>query len=284
MGVKRGSRKTTEGWEATGSFRAWTTTCLQMHGLCRLLAVWLGLAMVVGPAHAILPDTIVRLKSSVVLVGTFNPTASPRFALRGTGFIVGKGDRVVTNAHVLPDDLGQSDAPALVVQVRGRGGDWQIHPVRLMEKASEHDLALLRMDGPVGAAFSLGDSARVREGDDLAFMGFPIGGVLGFSVVTHRATVSSITAAALPSPTAQGLKEQAIRGLRNGTFNIFQLDATAYPGNSGGPLFDPESGELVGVMNMVLIKGTRESALSQPSGISYAIPSVHVKALLERHP
>ena len=115
-------------------------------------------------------------------------------------------------------------------------------------------------------------------------MGFPIGGVLGFSVVTHRALVSSITAAALPSPTADRLKEQAIRSLRDGTFSLFQLDATAYPGNSGGPLFDPESGTVLGVVSMVLIKGTRESALSQPSGITYAIPSVHVKTMLGRHP
>ena len=75
---------------------------------------------------------------------------------------------------------------------------------------------------------------------------------------------------------------RAVRGLRDGTFEIFQLDATAYPGNSGGPLFDPQTGEVMGVMNMVLIKGTRESALSQPSGISYAIPAVHVKELLAR--
>ena len=39
----------------------------------------------------------------------------------------------------------------------------------------------------------------------------------------------------------------------------------------------------MGVMNMVLIKGTRESALSQPSGISYAIPSRYVKELLDKH-
>lgn len=272
--------------EREGIAQSWTAACSRMRCLVTLLAVWLGWALSAGMglAHAGLPDTIARLKGSVALVGTFNPTANPRFSLRGTGFIVGKGDRVVTNAHVLPDNLGLGEAPALVVQVRGPGGEWLMHPVKLLEKVSEHDLALLRIEVPVGTAFSLGDSARIREGDNLAFMGFPIGGVLGFSVVTHRATVSSITAAALPSPTAQGLKEQAIRGLRNGTFNIFQLDATAYPGNSGGPLFDPESGELVGVMNMVLIKGTRESALSQPSGISYAIPSVYVKALLERHP
>jgi len=77
----------------------------------------------------------------------------------------------------------------------------------------------------------------------------------------------------------------AIRSLRGeGAFDIFQLDATAYPGNSGGPLFDPVSGEVMGVVNMVLLKSTREAALSQPSGISYAVPSHWVLALLRDHP
>lgn len=236
-----------------------------------------------GVAWAGLPDTIERLKPAVLLIGTFKPTDSPRFQLRGTGFVVGDGHLVVTNAHVLPTDLSSADAPSLVVQVRQASGEWQMRPARVLGTNAARDLALLRMDGPAGLAMRLGNSATVREGADLAFMGFPIGGVLGFSVVTHRATVSSITAAALPSPSAGRLSEQAIRGLRGGTFEIFQLDATAYPGNSGGPLFDPDTGDVMGVMNMVLIKGTRESALSQPSGIAYAIPSVHVQELLDRH-
>ena len=94
--------------------------------------------------------------------------------------------------------------------------------------------------------------------------------------------VSSITPAALPAPTARLLNENAIRGLRGGTFDIFQLDGTAYPGNSGGPLFDPDTGDVLGVINMVLIKSTRESALSEPTGISYAIPSKFVAQLLQR--
>lgn len=113
-------------------------------------------------------------------------------------------------------------------------------------------------------------------------MGFPIGGALGFSSVTHRAMVSSITQARLPSAQSGQLNERAIRGLREGNFQIFQLDATAYPGNSGGPLFDPGSGEVVGVVNMVMLKGARESALSQPSGISYAIPARHVREMMAR--
>lgn len=236
-----------------------------------------------GGARAVgLPDTVVKIKRSIVLVGTYKATDNPRFQLRGTGFLVNGGQKVVTNAHVLPNVGGVADAPELIVQILQADGQWQRRDVELLERDDVHDLALLRMSGPAGAGLELGVSDRVREGDDLAFMGFPIGSVLGYSPVTHRATVSSITAAALPSPSARQLQEKAVRGLRNGTFDIFQLDATAYPGNSGGPLFDPETGRVMGVMNMVLIKGTRESALSQPSGISYAIPARFVQEMLDR--
>ena len=231
-----------------------------------------------------LADTVTKIKPSIVIVGTYKATNNPRFQLRGTGFVVGHGNQVVTNAHVLPDVTGLSDAPALVVQVLGADGQWQRRGVVRQQRDEVHDLASLVIEGSPVAPLSLGNSDRVREGEELAFTGFPIGGVLGFSPVTHRALVSSITSAALPSPTANQLQERAVRGLRDGTFDIFQLDATAYPGNSGGPLFDPQTGEVLGVLNMVLIKGTRESALSQPSGISYAIPIRHVRALLGRQP
>ena len=234
-------------------------------------------------ALAGLPEAIVKLKPSVVLIGTFKATDSPRFQLRGTGFIVGNGQLVVTNAHVLPAPA-VGDAPALVVQVRQGNDEWQMRPVQLLGQDLPRDLALLRMAGPPGPALAVGDSTRVREGDELAFMGFPIGGALGFSAVTHRALVASITPATLPSPTANNLQGQAIRGLRENRFDLFQLDAVAYPGNSGGPLFHPQTGEVLGVLNMVLVKSRRESVLSNPSGIAYAIPARHVRELMERHP
>lgn len=249
-----------------------------------MTTVTLLLVQLAASAWAGLADTVPIIKPSIVIVGTYKATDNPRFQLRGTGFVIGEGKTVVSNAHVLPEAMAMSDAPVLVVQVRGADGQWQMRRVERHLRDEAHDLALLRIEGPAAPALTVGDSGRVREGDDLAFMGFPIGGVLGYSPVTHRATVSSITPAALPSPSARQLQERAVRGLRNGTFAIFQLDATAYPGNSGGPLFDPNTGEVLGVVNMVLIKGTRESALSQPSGISYAIPIRHVKDLLGQLP
>lgn len=229
-----------------------------------------------------LPETIVRVKPSVVIVGSYNPTAAPRFSLRGTGFVVGAGNWVVSNAHVLQAPGSVETQGQLVVQVRTGPETFQTRAARVLDKDVFHDLTLLQIDGPPVPALPLADSDRVKEGQELAFMGFPIGGALGFSSVTHRAMLSSITQARLPSAQSGQLNERAIRGLREGNFQIFQLDATAYPGNSGGPLFDPASGEVVGVMNMVLLKGTRESALSQPSGISYAIPARHVREMMAR--
>jgi S1-C subfamily serine protease len=65
-------------------------------------------------------------------------------------------------------------------------------------------------------------------------------------------------------------------------YNVFQLDATAYPGNSGSPLYHPESGQVVGIINKVFIQETKESVLQKPSGITYAIPIIHLQDLLKK--
>jgi S1-C subfamily serine protease len=138
------------------------------------------------------------------------------------------------------------------------------------------------MTGRPVAAMVLGNSDVAKEGQSVAFTGFPIGGALGFSPVTHRGMISSITAIVLPTATAQTLNERTIRSLRAGSFDIFQLDAIAYPGNSGGPVYDVDSGEVLGVVNMAFVKATKESALTSPSGITYAIPSKFISDLLKR--
>ena len=61
-------------------------------------------------------------------------------------------------------------------------------------------------------------------------------------------------------------------------YEVFELDAIAYPGNSGSPVWHPETGEVLGVVNSVYVKGAKEAALSAPSGITYAIPAKYVQA------
>ena len=250
--------------------------------LHRLVLLWALLCATASHAWADISDVIALVKPSVVIVGTFRATDAPRFRLRGTGFVVADGNLAITNAHVLPGTSENMTDATVVLQVRGTDGEFRMRQATVVEVDKTHDLALLRFEGAAVPALQIRNSDTVREGHPVAFMGFPIGGALGFSSVTHRGMVSSITQAVSPVPSARLLNESTIRGARAGTFSIFQLDGTAYPGNSGGPLFDPEKGDVLGVLNMVFLKGTRESALSQPSGISYAIPSRHVVQLIER--
>lgn len=246
------------------------------------LALAASTLLLASQARADLADTIARIRPSIVVVGTYKASNSPRFNLRGTGFVVDDGNHIVTNAHVLPPASEEPMPPELVIQVKLSATEFQVRKATLVDVDKIHDLALLRVGGPPMPALAIRDSNLVREGQSIALIGFPIGGVLGFSPVTHRGMISSITPIVLPTPSAQQLNEQAVRRIREGTFDIFQLDATAYPGNSGGPLFDPESGEVLGVINMVFIKGSRESALTNPSGITYAIPSNFITQMLQR--
>lgn len=230
-------------------------------------------------AHADLVATVERIKPSIVMVGIHKKMSSPQFALRGTGFAVGDGRIVATNAHVVAD-LGLAEDAVLVVRASTPIGSARPASVLAVDKA--HDLALLRVGGAALPPLTVGNSDAVKDGLSVAFTGFPIGGALGFSPVTHRGTVSAVTPVALPAGNSQQLREPVIKRMREGSFDVFQLDATAYPGNSGGPLFDVDTGEVLGVINMVFVKGTREAALSQPSGISYAIPSNYLRQLLDR--
>jgi S1-C subfamily serine protease len=94
--------------------------------------------------------------------------------------------------------------------------------------------------------------------------------------------VSAITPIAIPQARSAELNPKVIRRLSSGSFAVFQLDATAYPGNSGSPVYDPETAEVMGIVNMVFVKGTKETALTQPSGITYAIPANHLRDLLQK--
>jgi S1-C subfamily serine protease len=94
--------------------------------------------------------------------------------------------------------------------------------------------------------------------------------------------VAAISPIAIPQGRSSELDAQVIRRLSTGAYPVFQLDATAYPGNSGSPVYDPETGEVFGIVNMVFVKGTKESVLTQPSGIAYAVPAKHLKSLLDK--
>lgn len=228
-----------------------------------------------------LAETIAKIKPSIVGIGSFQKTRSPSTIFTGTGFVVGDGLHVVTNAHVVGRELDAERKESLVVLIGG-AEEAEARPAQLVMMDRTRDLALLRIDGTPISPMQIGDSSTLREGQDLALTGFPIGMALGLYPATHRATLAAIVPIARPGITAKQLNPRMITRLRNDAYVVFQLDATAFPGNSGSPLYDPQSGRVYGIVNSVFVQGTREQAITRPSGITYAIPSIHLRELLQQ--
>lgn len=228
-----------------------------------------------------LAQTIERIKPSVVAIGTLLKMRSPSIQFVGTGFVVADGRHVITNAHVVDKPLDTERRESRIVLISG-GGEPQPREAEVLAMDRLHDIALLKFAGAPVPALRLGDSDSVREGTMLAFTGFPIGMVLGFHPATHRAMVSAITPVVLPGLTSRQLTAAMIRRIRDSAYVVFQLDGTAYPGNSGSALYDPDDGTVYGIINSVFVQGTRETAISQPSGITYAIPGKYIREMLQR--
>lgn len=226
---------------------------------------------------------IARSRGAVFPIGTYSPTDSPRFGFSGTAFAIGDGRLLATNAHVLPPTL-LDGGKRMAIRVERTGGGVEYRELELVGQDKSHDLALFRQitPGKLPVTLQLGPEALASEGTDVLLLGYPLAGALGFSLIAHRGMVASVTRMAVQVATARGLNASMIQQLRADPIDILQLDATAYPGNSGGPLLDQQSGQVVGIVNMVFAKAGHESVIGQPTGISYAIPVAALRRLVAR--
>ena len=165
----------------------------------------------VSSVRADLPQTIEKIRASVVGVGTYQKTRTPAMNMLGTGFVVGDGLHIITNVHVKPAFVDTERKEVLVV-LTGRGKEVQVREMEPVSMDSDHDVALFRIKGAPLPALTLGDPTSVREGREYAFTGFPIGAILGLYHVTHRAMISSLTPVVIPS---RGSRDRGHRRLRS---------------------------------------------------------------------
>ncbi len=144
----------------------------------------------------------------------------------GTGFLH-KSGRVITAAHVVAD----CQDPAVV------GVDSRPIKVRKIATDPELDLALLSLETPLNAeALPLGANDRLPIGLQVSTWGFP-GGYGGPAPLLSVGYLSGV----------ESHKTKSGRSVREWVVN-----AAFNPGNSGGPLIDIASGEVVGVVSSKL--------------------------------
>ncbi|MGB0590070.1 MAG: S1C family serine protease [Myxococcota bacterium] len=158
----------------------------------------------------------------------------------GSGFIWDDDGHIVTNYHVI------AQAESAVI----RTANGIEYAAELIGTAPDQDLAVLRIDAPIGALtpLSLGTSNDLKVGQSTYAIGNPFG-------LDHTLTTGVIS--------ALDREMQSISGRT--IFGVIQTDAAINPGNSGGPLLD-SSGRLIGVNTAI------ESPSGAYAGIGFAVP------------
>jgi S1-C subfamily serine protease len=246
-----------------------------------LLKVFLGMSLVLitnAYSHSIV-EVVAKVKPSVVGIGLYDALGVQTHQLRGTGFVFGDGTLVATNYHVISQKLDPLKVQYHIV-FSGSGRQPTIHKAEIIAKDLDHDLAILKLS-TVLTPIKLAASNYVEDGTEVLLTGFPIGAVLGLYPATHRGIVAATTPDVIPTAHSSRLSINMLDRLEK-KFMIYQLDITAYPGNSGSPLYTADSGEVIGILNKVFVKESKETVLEKPSGISYAIPVKYLTQLAKR--
>jgi S1-C subfamily serine protease len=161
----------------------------------------------------------------------------------GSGFVIGTGGSIVTNAHVVEGAR----------RVSVRFSDSKIASAKVAGEDPSTDLALLLVD-PEGLDLSplaMGSSKRVQVGDPTVAIGNPFG--------LDRTLTTGVVSAL----------QRSIPSLQQGFSinNVIQTDAAINPGNSGGPLIDAR-GKVIGVNSQIETGGAGRGNV----GIGFAIP------------
>ena len=182
------------------------------------------------PLRSPLADVIERVLPSVVNVrvrgAVSDPFTGERSAGEGSGVVIGEEGVILTNYHVVADAL-----EVRVVFTDDR------EPVsgQVVGIAPDKDLAVIRVDADDLEPLTVGSSERLRLGDTVAAIGFPLR--LGETPTVTQGIVSGIDRS-VQVPSELGEVHQLEP--------LLQTDAAINPGNSGGALID-RSGRLVGI-------------------------------------
>jgi serine protease Do len=197
-----------------------------------------------------IPDIFAAASPAVVLITaqSVNPYRLQNRVSRvlGSGFIIQEDGVIMTNSHVV---FGTQSITVTL-------DDGTVVPGRLVGADPIFDVAIVKIPKPDEGTLPvlrLGDSDRLRTGDEVIAIGNP----LGLDQTVTRGIVSGLNR--LLPETPLSLQEPLI-----------QTDAPINPGNSGGPLLD-HCGEVVGI---------NSSIITDAQNIGFAIPSNLAKLLL----
>lgn len=230
-------------------------------------------------------DIFNKIKAATVAMGVMQTSdGKTPFTILGSGFCIDPSGIVVTCQHVLsafmsksiPDQIRDVDpdeknkdvqkvnppdvleAFAIFYKAELIGHNLVVIPskVDLMMAKTDYDLGVVRLlphkHCPDGYPFiEIEDYQSLHEGQEVGLCGYPLGNFLLNQIGTVTSSFSTgILSSIIPSA---GVDIKYLKG--------FQLNITATHGNSGGPVFSLETGNVFGVLQRGIFRDERQQQL-----------------------
>ena len=160
----------------------------------------------------------------------------------GTGFYINKNGYLLTNEHVVENcsSIWVDDGNHKIIAI-------------IAKKDVNLDIAALRV---MKTTKNYAKFGKVRTGEDVMALGFPLGDVLGNEIKATKGNVSSLSG-------YKGNKDQ------------LQFTAPIQPGNSGGPLLN-EGGLVIGI-------NTSSIVAEDVQNINFAIKGTSASSFLGKN-
>ena len=148
----------------------------------------------------------------------------------GSGFIMTQDGYAITCNHVI-DNAVEIQAR---VRIPGRiGGQDSWHKAEVVKAYKDLDIALVKLTGDNFPTMSMSKRETIDIGHELTLMGYPFGAKLSDNLSLLNYSVFEGKVASVQ--------------IQNGIEKVF-VDMEAKRGNSGGPVLDRKTGEVVGIL------------------------------------
>ncbi len=216
--------------------------------------------LIIGIALPARSDTVDETWSLRDIVRTLEPSVVWVMAdkgrdnwMQGSGFVVHESGCIITNAHVVdgardiivgwPDRFNRSEKIAEILAID-----------------TNLDLALLKIEGGHLPVLPIMSSSEAGLGDAVITLGYPVGDELGLGGLTVTRGILSSLRRVSPDDDVQ----------------LLQTDAAITLGCSGGPLYDLDTGSVIGIIQgkgMMLLEG-----------FNFAIPSDKLLEFADTYP
>lgn len=170
----------------------------------------------------------------------------------GTGFVIHPSGIAVTCAHVVD---GASE-----IYVRIGTKEDAIEKAEILAFDSIHDLAIIALEGTDHYTARLGMKDSIYIGEEIIILGYPFGNKVADDVMSMSV---SFTRGYISSMQTKNGRRQAL------------LDISAKAGNSGSPVIDVNSGNVIGILAGSILGGQNNR-----EEVNYMIPISSLNNLL----